>query len=302
MLLTLTWGAAAAADSTGPQRVVSVNLCTDQLLVMLLPATRIASLSRLAVDAGISQLRASQLQSLANIPLNTGLAEEILPLNPDLLVAGRYTAQPTVALLQRLGVPLLRLDIAHSLADIRQHLRQLGSALAVETRAETLIDQFDARLAALRIADPAARPLAIYLEPNGYTAGTGSLVDDIMRQAGLRNLGAELGIAGHGKVSLEQVLMAGPELLVLDQPGSAYPSLATEFLSHPALQALAQRVPRVMIPPRLWICGLPSSLDALEMLVDARLGLLCREKACLAPARDVSATLSVPVPVPVSVQ
>ena len=95
--------------------------------------------------------------------------------------------------------------------------------------------------------------------------------------------------------------MAGPELLIIDQRDARYPSLATEFLSHPALQALAERVPRIEIPPRLWICGLPGTLGALELLVDARAGLLCRGKACLAPTGDGDATLSVPVPVPVPV-
>ena len=284
MLIPLLAMALSTAAATGPQRVASVNLCTDQMLVALLPTARIASLSRLVVDTGISQLDIGQLQALADIPLNAGQAEEILPLAPDLVVAGRYSAQPTVELLQHLGIPVLNLDVARSLADITARLRRVGEALGAGARATALIAQFDARLAALRVADGAPRPLAIYFQPNGYTAGSGSLVDDIMQQAGLRNLGADLGIQGHGKVSLEQVLLAAPALLIIDQRNPRYPSMATGFLSHPAIQALAQRVPQVKIPPRLWICGLPGTLDALQLLVEARAAILagCSGKACLA--------------------
>ena len=266
--------ASSTALPAQPQRVVSVNLCTDQMLVALLPTARIASLSRLAMDTGISQLDQGRMQALSEVPLNAGMAEEILPLRPDLVIAGRYSAQPTVELLRRLAVPVLSLDISRSLADIRLRLRRVGEALGADAHAETLIAQFDARLVALRVADDAPRPLAVYLQPNGYTAGRNSLVDDIMRNAGLRNLGAELGIQGHGKVSLEQVLMAKPELLIIDQHDPRYPSLATGFLSHPAIQALARRIPQLIIPPRLWICGLPRTLDALQRLTRARRQLL----------------------------
>jgi len=271
-LLTLALSGVPAA--TGPTQIVSINLCSDQLTVALVPKPRIASLSRLVADPGVSQLAADRPQAIDGIVLNDGLAEEILALRPELVIAGRYSAQPTVALLKRLGIPLLTLDIARSLADVRRRMSTVAEALGAQQRAALLLQQFDARLAALRVDAPQTRPLAIYFQPNGYTAGKGSLIDDIMQRAGLRNLGAELGIEGHGKVSLEQVLMAEPELLIIDERDPRYPSLATEFLSHPALQALAGRVPKVQIPPRLWLCGLPGSLDALELLVRARTELM----------------------------
>lgn len=266
-----------AVDSAA-QRVVSTNLCTDQLLVELLPRRRIASLSHLVADPGISLLAATAPHRLDGIPLNHGLAEEILTLQPDQVVTSGYRATPTDALLRRVGRPVLSLPIANSLDEVRDRLRRLGHELGVARRAEQLVAAFDARLGRLRAAAGVGRrPRALYLQPNGYSAGRGSLADDIIEAAGLRNLGGELGLRGHGKVSLEQVLAADPELLIVDVRDAGFPSLATEFLSHPAVEALAARVPRVAIPPRLWLCGLPGSLDALATLSRARAALLAGE-------------------------
>lgn len=271
-LLGLAMMATAALEA---QRVVSINLCTDQMVVELLPRRRIASLSHLVTDPGISLLAANAPRRFDGIALNHGLAEEILTLNPDQVVTGGYSATPTEALLQRLGHPVLTLEIAHSLDDVRDNLRRLGTALGAEQRATEVIAAFDARLARLQVDEnDDRRPRAYYLQPNGFSAGQGSLVDDIIVHAGLRNLGAEQGLQGHGKVSLEQVLLADPELLIVDTRDAAYPSLATEFLSHPAIEALSARVPRVDIAPRLWLCGLPGSLEALERLSSARAALL----------------------------
>jgi iron complex transport system substrate-binding protein len=252
----------ATAAAAAPQRVVSINLCTDQLVLALLPRAQIASLSQLVIDPDLS-LAAAQVR---DIPLNNGLAEELLALQPDRVVTGPYSDKATLALLRELGYPVMTLAIAQSLADIRRHLIELGEALGAEARAQRLVITFDQRLQAVSRSVDDSAPLAVYLQPNGYTAGSGTLADDLIRHAGLRNLGAELGIHGFAKVSLEQLLMAAPEIVITDQHSYRYPSLATELLDHPAIAALSRQAQPIRIPQRLWICGLPGSLEVLALL------------------------------------
>ncbi|RLA20277.1 MAG: ABC transporter substrate-binding protein, partial [Gammaproteobacteria bacterium] len=81
-----------AAFSAKPQRIVSLNLCADQLLLQLAEPKAIASLTHLAADPELSYLA----EEATNYPLNYGSAEEILQLDPDLILAGSFTARPAV--------------------------------------------------------------------------------------------------------------------------------------------------------------------------------------------------------------
>lgn len=256
-------GGSAAAK---PARVVSMNLCTDQLTLALAERERVLSLSHLVARPDISV----SVQGAQGISLNHGLSEEIIPLEPDLVIAGRYTSRPTVFLLQRLGYNLVELDISRSLTDIRERIRQLGQALGEEDRAEGLIQAFDARLDALRAPSDAKRPTALYLQPNGYTAGRGTLVGDIIERAGFENLGARFDIDGHGKLSMEVLLAADPDVIVTDEQKPRAPALAYEILKHPAIAALTSGAERVTLPVRYLICGMPDTLRAVETLAEAR--------------------------------
>ena len=91
-----------------------------------------------------------------------------------------------------------------------------------------------------------------------------------MAHAGLDNLAGRLGIRGNGRLPLETLLTAKPDILIIDDRKWNAPALAHDILRHPALKSLIERSLRVTVPTRLWICGLPSTLDAVEILADAR--------------------------------
>lgn len=249
-----------------PTRIVSMNVCTDQLTLMLAPRKHIKSLSYLVARPDISV----STEAAAGLVLNHGQSEEILPLDPDLVFAGRYTARPIVFLLQDLGYNLVELDISRSLGDIRERVRQVGRAVGAPEQAQDIVAAMDARLAQLAPRPGARRPSAAYYQRNGYTAGRDTLVGDVIAHAGLENLGARFGIHGNGRLPLETLLQASPEILIIDDHKPQAPALAYEILQHPALMALMQRAVPVVVPTRLWICGLPSTLDAVEILAQAR--------------------------------
>ena len=60
----------------------------DELLLRLADPRNVASVTWLARDPGSSNVA----DLAAEIPVNHGLAEEIIPLQPDLVIAGIYTA------------------------------------------------------------------------------------------------------------------------------------------------------------------------------------------------------------------
>jgi iron complex transport system substrate-binding protein len=230
------------------ERVVSLNLCTDQMLVLLAPE-KIAALSPLARDPALS-LVAPQAEHL---PIVRASAEAVLRLHPDLVLAAPYGAQTTLALLQQEHVPLLRIALPQDFPGIRQMTRMLATALGVPQRGEALLAEMDTELEALPHPNHVAN--ALVWEPRGFTAGPGSLMDAVLHAAGMNN-------ASDGRrVGVETLLRHPPDLLVVPA-APAYPSLATTLLDHPALAAL----PRRTIPPALTICAGPFSAQAAALL------------------------------------
>ena len=258
---------AAATALAAPQPVVSVNLCTDQLAMLLAEPGQLVSVSHIASDPHASVMA----DQAAAYPANRGGAEQIFLMRPDLVLAGTYSARASVGLLRRLGVRVVELPPARRLADVPEHLRAVGAALGQEARAEALVAQFDAGLEALRAHGGRAARAALYY-PNGYTTGAGTLADDILSVAGFANVGAEAGVTGGGTLPLERLVLAAPEMIVTSAP---YPgaSRSEEILHHPALEALRSRAAARMVSDGEWICGLPQILRAVAGMADARKGL-----------------------------
>ena len=262
--IALLWTPAEAR----PERIVSLNLCSDQLLLLLAARSRIVSVTYLASDPKASALA----DNAAGLPVNHGLAEEILPLNPDLVLAGSFTTRPTVFLLRELGYPVVELPVASSLDDIRANIRKVAQATGDVERGEALIDDFDRRLPTRPPEPYADRPLAALYWANGFTSGVGTLANAAVEAAGFRTLGSELGLNGTGQLPLETLLTSDPDVLVVGRQRDE-PALANETFRHPALERAFAGRPRIGVADHLWICGTPFVAEAI-----ARLSTL-REKA-----------------------
>ncbi len=227
-------------------RVVSLNLCTDQLLVLLAP-DQVVGLSTLARDPALSFVAAEA----AHLPIVRADAEAVLRLDPDLILAGPYGAQATIAALERRGRRVVRVDQPTDFDAIRAQTRAVAAALHAEARGEALLARMDADL-----AQPSGPPRhALMWGARGWSSGPGSLGDAVLRAAGLRNVSAG------GVIGLEAVLARPPDLLITPA-APATPSLATDLLRHPALAG----VPRREVPPALTICAGPFSSGAVRLL------------------------------------
>jgi iron complex transport system substrate-binding protein len=245
-----------------PHRIVSLNLCSDELVLRLADRDDIASVTWLSRDPNNSNVAGLAAQ----VPVNHGLAEEVVPLAPDLVIAGAYTTRTAVAFLRRMGVRLLELDVPRSLDDVLAQIREVAQAVGEPERGERMIAAMERRLAALRERATHEHPRALVLNPNGFTSGPGSLVDKIITAAGLTNLAAGLDVGNYGRIPLETVAVSGVDVLILNGRRDGPPSLATELLHHPVLAKLPHLARLVVLPSRLWTCGGPAIVEAAERL------------------------------------
>lgn len=260
------WAGAAWADGTPPARVVSINLCTDQLAMLLAAPGQLISVSHLASDP----LSSSMVTQAAAYPQNRGGAEQVYLMRPDLVLAGTYTQVATVDLLKSLGVAVVQVPPADTLAQVSEQMRVVGQALGREAQAEAMVAEFEANLAALAV--PGEKATAAMYYPNGYTAGAGTLSDEILTLTGFHNVAGEAGLTGGGILPLERLVMAAPRMIVTSTPYPGH-SRSEEILTHPALSAIRDTAARARMSDADWVCGTPYLLNAVRGMAEARRAL-----------------------------
>jgi len=257
----------AAAER--PQRVVSINLCSDQLLLMLADADQVASVSQLALEP-LSSFVAKQAQGY---PINHARAEEVIALQPDLVLATSHDNPRLLTTLTNLGYRVEKLPPANDLRQIIRNIRQLAALLQQSARGEALIHTLQQRIGDTDETSPELRPTTLFYQPRGYTSGQQTLQDEALRLAGWRNLAAEQGIQGYAQVDLERLLRWQPQRIFTSTYDGSGNSLAERQLLHPALSRQLAGQPLQNIPYRYWICPGPMLADAVDLLRRAREGL-----------------------------
>jgi|SRR5690554_592596 len=248
------------------ERIVSINLCSDVLVHALQGDEGIRSLSYFANDHLYSPI----YDQVDGMHINHGLVEEIIPLDPDLVLTGMYSNTHALFFLRHLGFKVIQVDTPFSVEGIEQTIIDLGVTLGKEARAQAVIDNMHQRKKAVqeRIKDK-RRPLVVTLAPSGFTHGKHSMQGDLIEMAGFENLAATIGIEGSGYIDLETLIKYQPEYIVMQYESDNHNSMAQRFLKHPALRYALPNTKHIHIPSRLWACASPYMIDALEILANA---------------------------------
>lgn len=265
----VTTSLVADAASSAPQRVISINLCTDELVLMLADRSQLQSVSHLVQDPQLSWFAAQA----RNIPANYGRAEEIVTLLPDLVVASTFSAPATIALLKKLGIPVLQFPMPKTIEEVEEQITVMARALGQTERGDEIVADMQRRLASLPSLPLRKTPPTVALyQPNGLGAADGTLVHDVLTTAGMRNLAVMRSLADYAQLPMEVLLLDQPDLLVMIEDDSSAPSLAQELLRHPALKKAFSASRTVMMPPQAWSCGSPNVVRAVEILRHAAIG------------------------------
>lgn len=239
-----------------PVRIVSLNLCTDQLLLQLVPLERIAALSYLSQDKRSSALHAQAAQ----LPTVRGNAEEVLALHPDLVLVGAYTTRHTNAMLRKFGIKVVAIPGANSFEDVRKEIREVAEAVNETLRGEQLIAHFDHRLAQLLASVSDEKKVAMRYSAGGYTAGTNTLYDAIFEAAGLENGARQAKVKGYGRMPMERLIAQRPAIILGSDYKPETPTQGNRMLTHPAIKGLHAK--DVVLESRDIVCGGLWNLDA----------------------------------------
>jgi iron complex transport system substrate-binding protein len=230
-----------------PRRIVSQTLGTDEILLAVCPPERVIALSDMAEDGDYSNV----VEEARRIPGRTTRGpEQILQLKPDLIFVASYSRAETVELLTASGAPVFRFANFDSIADIKSNIRTVGYATGTDAAAEKLIRRMDEDLAAIRARIPKGEsPLRVmsYDRP-GYTAGSHTIFNDVVRAAGAVNVCAEQGIEGFAKINSEKILEWQPDFLITGANRGKEKSVRDRLLEDPAVAASrAGRAGRIIV-------------------------------------------------------
>ena len=242
--------AAAASTAAPPRRVASLNLCTDEIALLVAAPGQLASVSWLAHGPKETALAARARALHAN----RGTIESVAALQPDLIMTGGFAPPYAAELAGRLGARTLDLPPPRSLAGLEANIRAAGAALGQAARAEALV-------AAMRAAlgpQPQRLQDAIIVQGGGLTPSPEGLSAQLLRHAGLRQRAL-----GGGRASLELLLAHPPAVLVTSGYRAGETSLNNQWLQHPALQRLAATTRRMTLDGRAFLC--PGPLAAIEV-------------------------------------
>lgn len=258
--------AAGAVAPELPKRVVSINACTDQLLWALANRDQITALTNFAVDPTLS-LHPDEIKA-SGVRLIRGGAEEVLKLEPDLVLAGSFTRAITRERLTAFGLRLETYDPAESIEAAKADILRTAQLLGHEARGVALVAEIDAALTEARAAVRSRGLRVLQLSRNAYTSGAETLFDDVLDKLGVVNAGRDLGMAGPQRAGLEAALKLRPHALVMFDTIGRPADQGAALLLHPALEASFPPERRIVVPGNLIACGGPSLPALLRSLAN----------------------------------
>ena len=260
---------AASQSAQTPRRIVSLNPCLDAILLEVADPAQIRALSHYSHDPAQS----SVVEAARRFPVTYETAEEILLLEPDLVLASIHSSPSTRRALEQMNIPVAAFGVPGTVEESHRQIRDVAATVGHPERGEALIRRIDAALDDLR-PPPGSKPIpTLILQPGGFSPGRGTLQNDLLTRAGLDNVSDRYGVDFWGVVRLEELVADPPRLVLAGEGGASALSGGDRLLSHPVLKRLQGRMVTSPYPRHLLYCGGPTLLHAARYLRLARTAL-----------------------------
>ena len=194
-----------------PQRIVSLAPSNTEFLFAIGLGDRVVGVTEYCnyPDA------ASRVERVAGF--STLSAEKIASVEPDLVLAARGNDLEGLEMVRKMGIPVFAIDV-QSVDQLVEAVRRIGRITGADEAAGELADSLHLRINTVRQAiskSKAARPKVFWGfwgEPI-YTAGEGTIIDDVIHQAGGDNVGRSAP-GSWPQIGLEALVALAPEVII----------------------------------------------------------------------------------------
>jgi iron complex transport system substrate-binding protein len=198
--------------------------------------------------------------------------EKIVSLQPDLILAdGIQHKAEVIPAFEKLNIPVLGLA-PETLSAIFSNIELLGKVSGETKAAGTLISSLQARIQVisdkLQKANSADSPRVFFVTWHDplWTAGSGTLINELMTGAGGANIASDLN--GHSQIDLETVIQRNPQIIFV-MGGMGDQNASLEYIkSEPRFQATdAVKNNRVfLVDSDIFGRTTPRAVDGLEQM------------------------------------
>lgn len=236
-------------DSTGyllklpqkPQKIVSLSISTDEILLVLVGPEHIAALTHLADDNGVSNI-VEQAQAVPKrVKAN---AESVIALQPDLVIIPDWLPAALSQTLRDAGIPVFVYKTATTIDEVKQSIITIAQLVGEEQAGERLVAEMESQLAQVnervRQIPAGSQQVVLRFSLMGDSGGKGSTFEDICRQAGVIEGAALAGLNRETVLSKEQIVSVNPDVILLpvwDYTGKTdMKKFADDVQNDPALQ------------------------------------------------------------------
>ena len=245
----------AERGSADHPTIVSLNPCSDAILAEIAP-DHLLAISHYSHDPAATSM---PLHLAQRFPATGGTVEEVLALEPDVVIADPFLSPAARNAFERLGVRLETVGIAATLEDSIAQIRHIAALAGREAQGEELVARIQDAWS--RHGSEGSAVETLLWQQGGIVPGEATLAAQALDHAGFASHSAARGLGQGAYLPLEQVVVDPPELIL---------SAGEErMLAHPALREL-EDVRYEPIEPSLLFCGGPTIIRLLERLAEIR--------------------------------
>ena len=210
-----------------------------EIAFALIDTSRVAAIYSFFADPEGSNIA----DEVGDIPVIGFEPEEVIALEPEVIVVSKFTNPDLVAVIKEAEIPVLRTVLEGSDGDI-PNILLMAYMLGAEDRGVELAEEVRSRLAFVRerVADAGVpeseRTSVLNVSEYGdiWAAGAGSNVDNIIKDSGGINAAAE--IDNFQQISMESIVAMNPDMIIITLPIESGLAFAEKLKTSPVLQDL----------------------------------------------------------------
>jgi iron complex transport system substrate-binding protein len=186
------------------------------------------------------------------------VVEEVVGLEPDLVLAASAMFPEDVEALRDAGLTVYYAENERTLEDVYSYIETLGRLVDACEAADETVEEMQSTVSLVEEAVAGEDSPAVYyaqIPGQGWTAGNGTVEEDLIATAGGENVGTDLGVEFYEQVSAEAIVGADPDwILWTGGPGelpeslSATTALQEDQIIEVSANALSQPGPRLVEP------------------------------------------------------
>lgn len=199
-----------------PQRIVSITLGSDEMLLGLVDKSRILAVTGYADDPGISNVAAEA----AGIKERAGMdkLESVIAMKPDLVIVDTWADAKYVKQLRDAGITVYAFQTPSNIDQQKDTIADLAHITGTDEKGREILEWMDSKLRETEEKLSGLKPedkltVMDYGEMN--SSGKGTNFDDIVTRAGLINVVSRAGMENWPLLSKEKIIELNPDIIIL---------------------------------------------------------------------------------------